>query len=74
MPITSTHSFYCRRLSLEAKASDLGSDLGASLTLSTSDDYTSRITIFMDEVAYASQLAEAINVVGRKFFLEEEAA
>ena len=74
MPLSSTHSFYCRNLGLEAKSSTLGDDLGAVITLFTSDDLVPRISLFIDDVAYAAALAEAINAVGRKFFLKEEAA
>ena len=77
MPITSTHSFYCKAFGLEAKARTLGEidgdPLGATLSIFTSDDYAERITLFVDNVEYAKQLAEAINSVGRRFFLEEAA-
>ena len=73
MPITSTHSFHCKALGLEATAYDLG-DLGASLCLTTSDDHNTPITLFLDDLEYAKALTEAINSVGRRFFLEAEAA
>ena len=75
MPISSTHSFYCKNLGLEAKFTALGADLGACISIFTSDDpYASRISIYIDDVQYAERLADAINYVGKQTFVDEEAA
>jgi hypothetical protein len=75
MPITSSHSFYFRNYGIEARAVELGSSgtnkLGATINLITPDDFLHPLVFFVDDVEYARALAEAINAVGRKFFLGE---
>lgn len=73
MPITSTHSFYCRNFGLEATAVALGEDLGACLTLFTSDEPTRPLTFFIDNVDYARHLAAAINAAAQPLPVEEAA-